>query len=212
MRCQCGRARGGAALGPRAPPSPFPVPPLPQENLGVMSIGFMLPNPDDAVIWRGPRKNGLIKQCARPCGGGVAVVCTRRPGARRRGLLAGPHVPSRSPARPLPLPACPHRFLKDVHWGPCDYLIIDTPPGTSDEHISVVQVRRAGGGCSGMRVAVGRLCGRSEAQRCSASASMAPAAARCWQPASVGMPGRRSKPSAPPPAHARPCPHDCRSS
>ena len=35
---------------------------LTQENLGVMSIGFMLPNPDDAVIWRGPRKNGLIKQ------------------------------------------------------------------------------------------------------------------------------------------------------
>lgn len=32
------------------------------DNLGVMSIGFMLPNPDDAVIWRGPRKNGLIKQ------------------------------------------------------------------------------------------------------------------------------------------------------
>ena len=28
----------------------------------MMSIGFMLPNPDDAVIWRGPRKNGLIKQ------------------------------------------------------------------------------------------------------------------------------------------------------
>ena len=27
-----------------------------------MSIGFMLPNEDDAVIWRGPRKNGLIKQ------------------------------------------------------------------------------------------------------------------------------------------------------
>ncbi|EFN55480.1 hypothetical protein CHLNCDRAFT_23038 [Chlorella variabilis] len=62
------------------------------ENLGVMSIGFMLPNPDDAVIWRGPRKNGLIKQ-----------------------------------------------FLKDVHWGPCDYLVIDSPPGTSDEHISIAQ-------------------------------------------------------------------------
>ncbi|KAL8124243.1 hypothetical protein AgCh_012038 [Apium graveolens] len=29
-----------------------------ESNLGVMSIGFMLPNPDDAVIWRGPRKNG----------------------------------------------------------------------------------------------------------------------------------------------------------
>ena len=27
-----------------------------------MSIGFLLSNQDDAVIWRGPRKNGLIKQ------------------------------------------------------------------------------------------------------------------------------------------------------
>ncbi|CAN0057373.1 unnamed protein product, partial [Phaeothamnion confervicola] len=33
-----------------------------EENLGVMSIGFMLPGSDDAIIWRGPRKNGLIKQ------------------------------------------------------------------------------------------------------------------------------------------------------
>ncbi len=33
-----------------------------EDNLGVMSIGFMLPNADDAVIWRGPKKNGLIKQ------------------------------------------------------------------------------------------------------------------------------------------------------
>ena len=33
-----------------------------EDHLAVMSIGFMLPNPDDAVIWRGPRKNGLIKQ------------------------------------------------------------------------------------------------------------------------------------------------------
>ncbi|VDK67472.1 unnamed protein product [Gongylonema pulchrum] len=30
-------------------------------------------------------------------------------------------------------------FLKDVDWGSLDYLIIDTPPGTSDEHISTVQ-------------------------------------------------------------------------
>lgn len=64
-----------------------------EDNLGVMSIGFMLPDKDDAVIWRGPRKNALIKQ-----------------------------------------------FLKDVHWGETlDYLIIDSPPGTSDEHISVAQ-------------------------------------------------------------------------
>ena len=62
------------------------------DNLGVMSIGFLLNNPDDAVIWRGPRKNGLIKQ-----------------------------------------------FLTDVDWEDLDYLIIDTPPGTSDEHISIVQ-------------------------------------------------------------------------
>lgn len=57
-----------------------------------MSIGFLLPSKDDAIIWRGPRKNGLIKQ-----------------------------------------------FLTDVIWEDLDYLIIDTPPGTSDEHISVVQ-------------------------------------------------------------------------
>ena len=31
-----------------------------EDNLGVMSIGFMLPNSDDAVIWRGPKKNGLV--------------------------------------------------------------------------------------------------------------------------------------------------------
>jgi len=29
--------------------------------------------------------------------------------------------------------------LTDVDWGALDYLIIDTPPGTSDEHISIVQ-------------------------------------------------------------------------
>ena len=63
-----------------------------ESNLGVMSIGFMLPNPDEAVIWRGPRKNGLIKQ-----------------------------------------------FLKDVYWGELDFLVVDAPPGTSDEHISIVQ-------------------------------------------------------------------------
>ena len=27
-----------------------------------MSIGFLLNNQNDAVIWRGPRKNGLIQQ------------------------------------------------------------------------------------------------------------------------------------------------------
>ena len=32
------------------------------------------------------------------------------------------------------------KFLKDVDWGRLDYLLIDTPPGTSDEHISIVQL------------------------------------------------------------------------
>ncbi|KJE98117.1 nucleotide-binding protein 1 [Capsaspora owczarzaki ATCC 30864] len=62
------------------------------DNLGVMSASFLLPNPDEAIIWRGPKKNTLIKQ-----------------------------------------------FLKDVDWGELDYLVVDTPPGTSDEHLSISQ-------------------------------------------------------------------------
>ncbi|XP_063827984.1 cytosolic Fe-S cluster assembly factor Nubp1 homolog [Ostrinia nubilalis] len=62
------------------------------DNLSLMSIGFLLGSPDDAVIWRGPKKNGMIKQ-----------------------------------------------FLSEVDWGDLDYLLIDTPPGTSDEHLSAVQ-------------------------------------------------------------------------
>lgn len=68
------------------------------DNLGVMSIGFMLPDPNEAVIWRGPRKNALIKS-----------------------------------------------FIKDVDWGSIDFLVIDAPPGTSDEHISIAQYLTATG-------------------------------------------------------------------
>ena len=35
------------------------------------------------------------------------------------------------------------QFLKDVVWGQLDYLVVDTPPGTSDEHISIAQFLRA---------------------------------------------------------------------
>lgn len=31
------------------------------------------------------------------------------------------------------------QFLTDVLWPPSDYLLIDTPPGTSDEHISLAE-------------------------------------------------------------------------
>lgn len=31
------------------------------------------------------------------------------------------------------------QFLSDVVWDSLDYLIVDTPPGTSDEHISIVE-------------------------------------------------------------------------
>jgi Mrp family chromosome partitioning ATPase len=61
------------------------------EYISVMSVGFLLPNPDNAIIWRGPKKHALIKQ-----------------------------------------------FLTDVSWGHLDYLVVDTPPGTSDEHVSIV--------------------------------------------------------------------------
>lgn len=36
------------------------------------------------------------------------------------------------------------QFLKDVEWGDLDYLIIDSPPGTGDEPLSVVQIMGPG--------------------------------------------------------------------
>lgn len=35
------------------------------------------------------------------------------------------------------------QFLRDVAWGELDYLVIDTPPGTSDEHLSITQYLQA---------------------------------------------------------------------
>ncbi|KAJ2723388.1 cytosolic Fe-S cluster assembly factor cfd1 [Coemansia sp. Benny D115] len=63
-----------------------------EKRLACMSIGFLLPSKDSSVVWRGPKKNAMIKQ-----------------------------------------------FLADVYWGDLDYLLIDTPPGTSDEHLAAVE-------------------------------------------------------------------------
>ncbi|KAM3459922.1 hypothetical protein MY5147_003350 [Beauveria neobassiana] len=61
-------------------------------SLYAMSLGFMLPQRGDAVVWRGPKKTAMIRQ-----------------------------------------------FFKDVLWPEVDYLLVDTPPGTSDEHISLAE-------------------------------------------------------------------------
>ena len=37
------------------------------------------------------------------------------------------------------------QFLKDVDWGDLDFLVVDTPPGTSDEHLSVIQYLKESG-------------------------------------------------------------------
>ena len=63
------------------------------DTLKVISVGFILNNENDALIWRGPMKHNVIKQ-----------------------------------------------FVCDVSWGQLDYLIVDCPPGTGDEPLSIVQL------------------------------------------------------------------------
>jgi len=63
-----------------------------EENLSLMSAGFLIGDENQAVIWRGSKKTNLIKN-----------------------------------------------FLRDTDWGELDYLVIDAPPGTSDEHLTIVQ-------------------------------------------------------------------------
>jgi len=63
------------------------------ENLKTVSIGFVLPDSDSPVIWRGPLKMKAIKQ-----------------------------------------------FLEEANWGKLDYFIVDLPPGTGDESLSILQL------------------------------------------------------------------------
>lgn len=36
-------------------------------------------------------------------------------------------------------------FLRDVDWSELDVLVVDTPPGTTDEHLSIVQMLKEAG-------------------------------------------------------------------
>ncbi len=62
-------------------------------GLKIMSISFLLEDKDSALIWRGPKKTGIIMQ-----------------------------------------------FLSGIKWDSLDYLIIDLPPGTGDEPLSIMQM------------------------------------------------------------------------
>jgi len=62
-------------------------------NLKVVSMAFLLNDPDSPVVWRGPLKHTAFKQ-----------------------------------------------FLSEVLWGDLDYLIVDLPPGTGDEPLSIAQL------------------------------------------------------------------------
>lgn len=61
-------------------------------NLKVVSVQALMQDKDQAIIWRGPAKTGMIQQ-----------------------------------------------FVANVAWGELDFLIIDAPPGTGDEPLTVVQ-------------------------------------------------------------------------
>lgn len=42
------------------------------------------------------------------------------------------------------------QFVNDIEWGDLDYLIVDTPPGTSDEHITIMEcMNEITGKCDG---------------------------------------------------------------
>jgi len=62
------------------------------ENLKIVSMQSFMRDEDQAVIWRGPAKSGMIQQ-----------------------------------------------FITTIDWGKLDFLIMDAPPGTGDEPLTVIQ-------------------------------------------------------------------------
>ncbi|PLW47251.1 hypothetical protein PCANC_12398 [Puccinia coronata f. sp. avenae] len=87
------------------------------ETLSVMSIGFMLPSTDSAVIWRGPKKNGMIKQFLKD-----VDWCSTEEDEEE--LIRREDTTK-------------EQVKEDKEEG-IEYMIIDTPPGTTDEHLSIV--------------------------------------------------------------------------
>ena len=68
---------------------PVLVPP----RMKVMSMAFLLQDPDTPVVWRGPIKMGALRQ-----------------------------------------------FVAEVKWGDLDFLVVDLPPGTGDEPLTIAQL------------------------------------------------------------------------
>ena len=83
------------------------------DNLSVMSIGFLLGDPDDAVIWRGAKKHGTSALHLQFTFSSNPAILERNQ-LGRVGLLG-------------------HRQYLQSAW--CNSV---APPGTSDEHISIV--------------------------------------------------------------------------
>lgn len=67
------------------------IPVFYNDNLCVVSMDSFLEKEDTAIVWKGPKKVGAIRQ-----------------------------------------------FLSGVYWGNLDFLLIDSPPGTGDEHMAVL--------------------------------------------------------------------------
>ncbi|HOJ14262.1 MAG TPA: Mrp/NBP35 family ATP-binding protein [Deltaproteobacteria bacterium] len=65
------------------------------KNLRLASVGNLLENQDQPVVWRGPMKHSMLRH-----------------------------------------------FLGGVAWGELDFLVVDLPPGTGDEPLSIAQLIR----------------------------------------------------------------------